>query len=264
MANDVKEMNTLELYYFAPQGVDVAKRYQAALEPLMVSDGTERWLADLEASTPTFRAAVEAQIREEADVTAALSESANQLSQIGTWRRVVETVARASKDATTRDEMLKVGGYGLGQVRSVKDAKEFLVQVKPLVERRKDVLLKRGLAQEVVDFPGKAQEALERGAGNVGKEKAEAVLAGVETRKWRESMATMLDRVDDAVEILVQQAQFLAGAEPDKTVAALAAEWTAAINEARVQSHARTAQGDVPPSLTDNTPAQPVTGGDPG
>ncbi|MBI5495378.1 MAG: hypothetical protein HY904_10170 [Deltaproteobacteria bacterium] len=204
--------------------------------------------------------------KEEAKVTAALAAAGVHLEKLGPWRRVIERTAFSTKDKTRRDELLKVAGYGLGQVESPKEAKEFLANIKPLVEMRKEMLLGRGLAPAVVDFPVNTLAAMESESKTVAKEKAEAALAGTNTRRCRAELTVMLDRADDSVEILVQQSLFLEPAQR-KAVEDLSAEWLAALNEARVLTRKRVEQGDVPPSLVDGpstTPPATTPAGTPG
>jgi hypothetical protein len=259
MATNVEKMNTLELYFFGPLALTVMSAHEAQLDPLLKKQAPA-WLADARAGVPALRGAVETQIKEEADVTAALGAAGAQLEMLGPWRRVMEKAAFSVKDPTHREELLKLAGYGLGAVKTPKEAREFLVAVSPLVGMRKAALLERGLLPEVVNYPATTLAILESQSGNVAREKAEADLAGTDTRKARVALVVMLDRVDDSVEIAVQQAQFMADPATRAAAEKLDAQWLAALNEARVLTRARVEKGDVPPSLTDSgeTPVVPT------
>ena len=250
----VRDLNPLELFFFTPHVVNLAAAHKATLDPVVRVNGGADWADRLGPLVAHYRTAVEQEIAEEGDVTKILGDAAVQLARIGPWRRAMEKAAFSSTSPTTRDDLLKVAGYGLGQVRSVKDAKEFMVSVKPLVEKRADQLKERGVIQEMIAFPATALPALERASADVAKEKAEAILARGETAKQAEALRPLVKAIEDGIDLLVSQAAFTSAVESKKLAETVSVMWTAAFGEANVQSQKRVEKGDIPPNLLD----QPV------
>ena len=260
MATNVQEMNTLELYFFCDPALKVAREYATALGPVVSATESAEWLGRSERAATELRAAVENQIKEEGEVSVALGASATVMARIGPWRQLMQSTAYISKDPNDRKELLRLAGFGLGHVRSVKEAKAFLAKVTPLVDARREFLLKRGLVPTVVDFPAMAKRSLESHADVVAKEKAEANLAQDRSRRARTDVAALLDAMDDAVEVVFQQAAFVEEAASKDTADKLLAHWTASMNEARVLTRKRVEKGDVPPSLVEGGGAAPQAG----
>jgi len=254
------DLSLYDTYFYGPMVVAALIKYGPAVDATLKSSRGTTWQSEFNAAVDTYRAAVDGSIRETEEANAATKAMQEVQDRINPWRRVMEGFARSAPPAQQR-LLMRAAGFGLGTPRSVKEGKDFLLNVAPLVEINKAAFAQLGADADLLSFPATARNALEGGAQTVAKEKGEATVARANVQMERAKLGTWLRAVENASEMAVQLGVFKKDETARKAAEALEAQLHAALNEARVQARTRAAEAPVPPELVAPPAVEPADQG---
>lgn len=243
-------------YFFSAMARDAVSRHKPVVDTRMKTTHGSNWWTELQERTDAYQESVDALIRDRAETGEALARLDGALSRIPRWRRAMESHALRAPQERQRS-LLKAAGYGLGSPRSVKEAKDFLAKIAPLVELHADELKDLGASPPLLAVPAELLEDLEQGATVVAREKAEDSVARDRLQDQKRVLAEMWRAVSLVVDGELAEAELFADEERRKKARELSFALEAALGQARVQARKRAEKGDVPPELVVEEEAAP-------
>lgn len=199
-------------------------------------------------------------IREVQETTGALRTLEQVAQSISQWRRLTTGLAR-NAPAARRDVLMRAAGWGQGSPRSVKAMKDVLLTIKSRMAVHADEFRALGLSPVLLQLPEQVLALLERGAGEVAREKAEDMVARANVTELYWKVNVPLAAAWRAAELIRMQAQLIEGHDGasagdrarQKGVARRAGELLmkleTSLGEARVQAGKRAAAGPLPPGI---------------
>ncbi|MFH1811674.1 MAG: hypothetical protein ABIJ09_23245 [Pseudomonadota bacterium] len=247
----------LDLYFYSAMTRAPLDKHRSWFNGFMSASMGDTWFADLERDITAYRDTFDALLREQAETSDAIRTRDALMSKVVTWRSMMTSMARQAT-ATRRAVLLQAAGYGLGSPSSVKEMKDFLVEVKARVGPHRDSFKKLGAMDAVLSFPAKVLAELEKASGDVAREKAEDSLARVKVGELHTRLVDIFEKISHAASAAADQGSLLDDADMMHRGQDLLLHLSKAMSEAKVESRKRAASGEVPADLMlENTTIAP-------
>ncbi|MFH1809556.1 MAG: hypothetical protein ABIJ09_12485 [Pseudomonadota bacterium] len=247
----------LDLYFYSAMTRGPLDKHRSWFDAFVSASLGDTWFGNLDRDITAYRDAFDALLREQAETTDAIRTREGLMAKVVTWRSMMTSMARQAP-AARRNVLLQAAGFGLGSPRTVKDMKDFLVEVKARVDLHGDSFRKLGAMDAVLTFPARVLQDLERASGEVAREKAEDSLARVKVGELHTHLVDTFEKISHAASAAADQGSLLDDAEMMHRGQDLLLNLTKAMGEAKVESRKRASSGEVPADLmVENTTIAP-------